>query len=165
MGIVSVSMAARALSLLSSLSRTHTTRTFSTARIDMGKTYVVGVGMTKFEKPGRRENFDYPDMAKEAVENALTDAGLKYSDVEQACVGYVYGDSTCGQRALYPLGMTGIPIYNVNNNCATGSTALFMASQFISGGINDCVLALGFEKMQKGSLSAGQTDRANPIER
>ena len=65
---------------------------------------------------------------------------------------WIKGDSTCGQRALYPLGMTGIPIYNVNNNCATGSTALFMASQFISGGIVDCVLALGFEKMEKGSL-------------
>ena len=66
----------------------------------------------------------------------------------------IIGDSTCGQRALYPLGMTGIPIYNVNNNCATGSTALFMASQFISAGIVDCMLALGFEKMEKGSLAA-----------
>lgn len=157
-------MAARALSLLSSLSRTHTTRTFSTSRIDMGKTYVVGVGMTKFEKPGRRENFDYPDMAKEAVDNALGDAGLQYSDIEQACVGYVYGDSTCGQRALYPLGMTGIPVYNVNNNCATGSSALFLAHQLVKGGIAHCVLALGFEKMQKGSLAAGYTDRANPVQ-
>ena len=68
------------------------------------KVFVVGVGMTKFEKPGRRENFDYPDMAKEAVENALKDGRVQYSAVEQACVGYVYGDSTCGQRALYPLG-------------------------------------------------------------
>ena len=50
--------------------------------------------------------------------------------------------------------MTGIPIFNVNNNCATGSTALFLASQFISGGITDCALALGFEKMERGSLPA-----------
>ena len=69
------------------------------------KVFVVGVGMTKFEKPGRRENFDYPDMAKEAVEKALEDGRIKYSAIEQACVGYVYGDSTCGQRALYPLGI------------------------------------------------------------
>lgn len=66
----------------------------------------------------------------------------------------VPGDSTCGQRALYQCGMTGIPIYNVNNNCATGSTALFMANQFVAGGLSDCVLALGFEKMQRGSLSS-----------
>jgi len=129
-----------------------------------GRVYVVGVGMTKFEKPGRRENFDYPDMAKEAVEKALTDANVKYSDIQQASVGYVYGDSTCGQRALYPLGMTGIPIYNVNNNCATGSSALFLAYQLISGGLSDCVLALGFEKMQRGSLSSVFTDRANPVQ-
>ena len=71
---------------------------------------------------------------------------------EQAAVGYVYGDSTCGQRALYPLGMTGIPVYNVNNNCATGSSALFLAKQLVAGGIADCVMALGFEKMQKGTI-------------
>ena len=89
---------------------------------------------------------------------------MKYTDVEQACVGYVYGDSTCGQRALYPVGMTGIPVYNVNNNCATGSSALFLAKQLVSGGIADCVLALGFEKMQKGSLSSVFSDRANPVQ-
>uniref|UniRef100_A0A1X7UWE8 Thiolase N-terminal domain-containing protein n=1 Tax=Amphimedon queenslandica TaxID=400682 RepID=A0A1X7UWE8_AMPQE len=76
------------------------------------KVYVVGVGMTKFEKPGRRDDFDYPDMAKEAGTKALQDAGVAYTDIEQAVVGYAYGDSTCGQRALYQLGMTGIPIYN-----------------------------------------------------
>ncbi|KAL4235600.1 sterol carrier protein 2 [Mactra antiquata] len=128
------------------------------------RVYVVGVGMTKFEKPGRRENFDYPDMAKEAGTKALEDAGLSYDAIEQACVGYVYGDSTCGQRALYQLGMTGIPIYNVNNNCATGSTALVMAKQLIEGGMAECVLALGFEKMQRGSLKSTYDDRTNPMD-
>ena len=78
------------------------------------KVFVIGVGMTKFEKPGSR-NWDYPDMAKEAGEKALTDAGIPYSDIEQVAVGYCYGDSTCGQRAVYQLGLTGVPIYNVNN--------------------------------------------------
>jgi sterol carrier protein 2 len=128
------------------------------------KVYVVGVGMTKFEKPGSRE-WDYPDMAQEAGSRALADAGIAYDAVEQACVGYCYGDSTCGERAVYTLGLTGIPIYNVNNNCATGSTALFMAKQFIEGGLNDCVLALGFEKMEKGSLGIKYTDRTNPMDR
>jgi acetyl-CoA acetyltransferase len=92
------------------------------------KVYVVGVGMTKFEKPVSKE-WDYPDMALEAGTKALQDAGILYDAVEQACVGYVYGDSTCGQRAVYGLGLTGIPVYNVNNNCSTESTALFTGKQ------------------------------------
>ncbi|XP_066996706.1 sterol carrier protein 2 [Anabrus simplex] len=129
------------------------------------KVYVIGVGMTKFEKPGRRDDFDYPQMAKEAVSKALNDARIQHAEVEQACVGYVYGDSTCGQRALYEIGMTGMPIYNVNNNCSTGSTALFMAKQIIESGNADCVLALGFEKMERGSLSSKYLDRTNPMDR
>jgi len=128
------------------------------------KVYLVGVGMTKFEKPGARE-WDYPDMAKEAGTRALEDAGIPYDQIEQACVGYCYGDSTAGERAVYTLGLTGIPIYNVNNNCATGSTALFMAKQFVEGGLADCALALGFEKMEKGSLGIKYTDRINPMDK
>ncbi|XP_072853732.2 sterol carrier protein 2 [Pogona vitticeps] len=131
------------------------------------RVFVVGVGMTKFEKPGTRANFDYPDMAKEAGQKALTDAGIPYSAVEQACVGYVNGDSTSGQRAIYHgLGLTGIPIINVNNNCSTGSTALFMARQLIQGGLADCALALGFEKMARGSIASSQfNDRVSPMDK
>ena len=128
------------------------------------KVFVVGVGMTKFEKPGSKE-WDYPDMAREAGTKALADAGLKITDVEQAAVGYCYGDSTCGQRAFYELGHPGIPIYNVNNNCSTGSTALFMAKQFVEGGLAECAMALGFEKMEKGSLGVKYTDRTNPMDK
>jgi acetyl-CoA acetyltransferase len=128
------------------------------------KVYVVGVGMTKFEKP-QSKKWDYPDMAKEAATKALEDAGISFEDVEQACVGYVYGETTCGQRAVYQLGMTGIPVYNVNNACSTGSTALFMARQLVAGGIADCVLALGFEKMEKGSLAPKFSDRTNPMDK
>lgn len=126
------------------------------------RTYVVGVGMTKFEKPGARD-WDYPDMAREAGTLALTDAGIEYRDVEQAHVGFVYGDSTAGQRAVYELGHTGIPITNVNNNCSTGSTALYLAVQAVRFGQADCALALGFEKMLSGSLEAGFTDREQPL--
>ncbi|XP_059545534.1 sterol carrier protein 2 isoform X2 [Myotis daubentonii] len=106
------------------------------------RVFVVGVGMTKFVKPGVENSRDYPDLAKEA------------------------GDSTSGQRAIYhSLGLTGIPIINVNNNCSTGSTALFMARQLIQGGVADCVLALGFEKMEKGSLSVTSSNRTNPIDK
>jgi acetyl-CoA acyltransferase len=129
------------------------------------KVFVVGVGMTKFEKPGRREGWDYPDMARESGTKALEDAGIDYSEVEQGFVGYCSGDSTSGNRALYELGMTGIPMANVNNNCSTGSTALFMARNLVRGGLADCALALGFEKMQRGSLKGTFEDREPPVAR
>ncbi|MBA2662226.1 MAG: lipid-transfer protein [Bradymonadaceae bacterium] len=128
------------------------------------KVYVVGVGMTKFEKPGTRD-WDYPDMVREAGTQALEDAGVSYDLIEQVFAGYVYGDSTCGQRAVYELGLSGVPIYNVNNNCSTGSSALLLAKQMIEGGINQCVLAVGFEKMQKGSLSNAFGESTNPLGR
>ncbi|WP_042427182.1 lipid-transfer protein [Streptacidiphilus anmyonensis] len=118
------------------------------------KVFLVGVGMTKFEKPESRD-WHYWDMAKEAGEAALADAGIGYDLVEQAAVGYCHQQSTAGQRAVYTIGLSGVPVYNVNNNCATGSTALMMARQFVAGGINDCVLALGFEQMSKGALGGG----------
>ncbi|EHN09272.1 3-ketoacyl-CoA thiolase [Patulibacter medicamentivorans] len=129
------------------------------------KVYVVGVGMTKFEKPGRREDWDYPQMAKESGTKALQDAGIAYDEVEQAYVGYVYGESTAGHRAVYGLGLTGIPVFNVNSNCSTGSSALFLAAQAIRGGLADCTLALGFEKMQPGSLGSTFNDRTQPMDR
>ncbi|GBP08912.1 Non-specific lipid-transfer protein [Eumeta japonica] len=128
------------------------------------KVFVVGVGMTNFVKPS--PDNDYPQMGKEAVEAALADARIRYEQVQQAVCGYVFGDSTCGQRVLYQIGMTGIPIYNVNNNCSTGSNALFLAKQLIEGGIADCILAVGFEKMQPGALGGGNFhDRTNPMDR
>ncbi len=128
------------------------------------RTYVIGVGMTRFEKPGTKDG-DYPDWAKQAGELALADAGIPYEAIEQAFAAYCYGDSTAGQRALYGLGLTGIPVVNVNNNCSTGSSALYLARQAVKGGLVDCALALGFEKMEMGSLGAKFTDRTNPMDR
>ncbi|HET7691236.1 MAG TPA: lipid-transfer protein [Nocardioidaceae bacterium] len=126
------------------------------------RVFVIGVGMTKFEKPGRREGWDYPQMAKESGTKALEDAGIRYDQVEQAFVGYVYGESCSGHRAVYELGMTGIPIFNVNSNCSTGSSALYLAANAIRSGESDVTLALGFEKMQPGSLGATFDDREQP---
>jgi acetyl-CoA acetyltransferase len=125
--------------------------------------HVVGVGMIPFSKPGSSK--PYPEMASEAVRLALADAGLAYDAVEQAYAGYVYGDSTCGQRALYEVGMTAIPVVNVNNNCSTGSTALFLARQAVQSGAVECALALGFEQMNPGALGAVFGDRPSPFER
>ncbi len=125
--------------------------------------FVSGVGMIPFTKPGASES--YQAMAAEATRRALADAGIGYELVQQAYVGYVYADSTAGQSALYAVGMTGIPVVNVNNNCSTGSTALFLARQAVASGAADCVLALGFEQMTPGALGAVFKDRPSPFER
>src|SRR3982750_4848496 len=108
----------------------------------MRKVNVIGVGMTKFQKPGASDEYDV--MADKAAKAALADAKVDFKEVQSAYVGYVYGDSTCGQRAVYGLGLTGIPVFNVNNNCSTGSTALMLATQAIEGGLCEGVLAGGF---------------------
>ena len=126
------------------------------------KAFIAGVGMIPFAKPGA--NAPYPGMAAQATRLALADAGVAYDLVQQAYVGYVYGDSTAGQKALYGVGMTGIPIVNVNNNCSTGSTALFLARQAVESGAVDCVLALGFEQMNPGAIGNVFTDRPSPFE-
>jgi len=123
---------------------------------------VAGVGMIPFAKPSA--SAPYPQMGAEAARLALQDAGIAYGQVQQAYAGYVYGDSTAGQRALYGMGMSGIPVFNVNNNCATGSTALFLARQAIECGAADCVLALGFEQMNPGALGVVFADRPSPFE-
>lgn len=126
------------------------------------KVHVAGVGMIPFAKPGA--SAPYHLMGAEAARLALADAGIGYDAIAQAYVGYVYGDSTSGQRALYHVGATGIPIVNVNNNCSTGSTALFLARQAVESGMADCVLALGFEQMNPGALGAVFHDRDNVFE-
>ena len=126
------------------------------------KVCVTGVGMIPFSKPGASEPYD--QLGANATAAALEDASLNFDKVEQAYVGYVYGDSTSGQKALYHLGMTGIPIINVNNNCSTGSSALFLARQAIESGAAECVLAVGFEQMNPGALGAVFDDRPTPFD-
>lgn len=124
---------------------------------------VAGVGMTQFKKPG--DNLPYQEMAAKAVNQALEDANILYSDVEEAYAGYVYGDSTSGQRAVYEVGMTGIPVFNVNNNCASGSSAIYLAHKAVSSGSVDCALAFGFEQMPSGALKSHWDDRPDPLDR
>ena len=101
--------------------------------------HVVGVGMIPFTKPGASES--YNTMGARAAQLALDDAGVPYDAVQQAYVGYVYGDSTAGQAAIYGVGLSGIPIFNVNNNCSTGSSALFLARQAVQSGVGECAIA------------------------
>jgi len=127
------------------------------------KVFVAGVGMVPFTKPGQSESYDV--MGANAVRMAVEDARIGYDDIQQAFAGYVYGDSTCGQAALYRVGMSGIPIVNVNNNCSTGSSALFLARQLVESGAVECALAVGFEQMQPGALKSAWPDRPSPMQR
>jgi len=129
----------------------------------MSKVVVAGVGMIPFVKPGTCDPYD--DMGEQAARLALSDAGVDYSKVEQAYVGWVYGDSTAGQAAIYKVGLTGIPVFNINNNCSTGSSALFLARQAVESGMVDCALALGFEQMAPGALATVFNDRPSPLSR
>jgi acetyl-CoA acetyltransferase len=126
------------------------------------RVFVIGVGMTKFEKP-QSKSWEFPDMAKESVTNALADAGIDYDTVEQAYAGSAY--SSFGQRALYTVDLTGVPIMTVTNACASGSSALFLARQAIKAGC-DVSLAVGYEKMHKGSLgSSGGKGGPGPLDK
>ncbi|GAB7335374.1 hypothetical protein MBLNU13_g07755t1 [Cladosporium sp. NU13] len=122
--------------------------------------YVLGVGMTKFIKP--RGKVDYTELGFEAGVKAMLDAQVNYDDIDMGVACYCYGDSTCGQRVFYQFGQTSIPIWNVNNNCSTGSTGLYLGRNMIAGGQADAVLVVGFEKMNPGSLQSYFQDRANP---
>lgn len=122
--------------------------------------YVLGVGMTKFIKP--RGKVDYTELGFEAGVKALLDAKINYDEIDAGVACYCYGDSTCGQRVFYQFGMTSIPIYNVNNNCSTGSTGLQLGRTMVAGGMAEAVLVVGFEKMNPGSLSTYFNDRENP---
>jgi sterol carrier protein 2 len=128
----------------------------------MSKAIVAGVNMVKFVKPGQQE--PYRVMASKAIQGALKDAGIDSSHVQQAYGAYVYGDSTCGQHALYDAFMTGIPFVNVNNNCSSGSSALFLARQAVQSGAVECALAFGFEEMQPGALGSSWDDRESPFD-
>jgi acetyl-CoA acetyltransferase len=128
----------------------------------MTKVLVAGVDMVKFAKPGQQR--PYREMASSAIKAAVAEAGITPDLIEQAYGSYIYGDSTCGQHALYDAFMTGIPVVNVNNNCSSGSTAIFLARQAVASGAVECALAFGFEEMQPGALGSAWEDRESPFE-
>ncbi|EJP63391.1 nonspecific lipid-transfer protein [Beauveria bassiana ARSEF 2860] len=124
--------------------------------------YVLGVGMTEFIKP--RNLRDYPELGYEAGIKAMLDAQINYDDVQTGIACFNYGDSTCGQRVFYQFGMTSIPIINTGNACATGSAGLYLARTMVRSGALDCVLVVGFEKMEPGHIKDKWTDRAKPTQ-
>jgi acetyl-CoA C-acetyltransferase len=129
----------------------------------MNQVLIAGVGMVPFKKPGQSDPYDV--MGAAAASNALADAGIAYSEVRQAYASFVYADSCAGQAALYRVGITGIPVFNVNNNCGSGSSAFYLAAQAVRHGAVDCALAVGFEQMQPGALDMVFPGKTNPLER
>ena len=127
------------------------------------KVIIAGVGMVPFKKPGQSQSYDI--MGQSAARAALADAGISYGMIEQAYAGYVYGDSCAGQAALYHVDINGVPIFNVNNNCSSGSSAFALASQAVESGAVDCALALGFEQMMPGAIDMVFPDRPSPLAR
>lgn len=122
--------------------------------------YVLGVGMTKFLKP--RHERTYHDLGFEAGVKALLDAHITFDDVEMGVGTYTHSDSCSGQRVFYQLGMTGIPIYNTNNACATGSTGLYLAQTMIRNGAMDCAMVIGFDTMEPGSIKTPYPHKPSP---
>ncbi|MBX3509734.1 MAG: hypothetical protein KF700_00930 [Hyphomonadaceae bacterium] len=122
---------------------------------------VAGVGMVKFAKPGASE--PYPQMTASAIRAALADSNLRLEDVGMAAAGFCYGGSGCGQRSLYEVGMTGMPVFNVSNACSTGSSAIYLARQAVESGATDVALAFGFEEMRPGALAV-DTSRVLPVD-
>lgn len=129
----------------------------------MSDLVIGGVGMVRFRKPGQSESYDV--MGETAVRNCIADAGIPYALVEQAFCGYVYGDSCAGQAALYRVDINGIPIFNVNNNCASGSSAFALAAQAVESGTVECALALGFEQMDAGAVDIVFPGKTDPLAR
>jgi len=118
--------------------------------------YVAGVGMTAF---GRHEGTRSAELGQEAVAAALADAGIDYSAVEIAYCGHVLQGSTAGQKVLYGVGMTGIPIFNVENACASGTSAVRAAAMAVGSGMATVALAVGFEVMGRGAIPTGGDER------
>jgi acetyl-CoA acyltransferase len=118
--------------------------------------------MTPFRSP--RNSPNYVELAGVAAREALLDAGVHYADVQQVFAAYVYGDSCSGHRAIYDIGMTGVPIFNVNSNCSSGASALYLARQAIASGALDIAMVLGFEQMPSGALVEYWKDRPSPLQ-
>jgi len=122
----------------------------------MKKVAVLGVGMVKF---GRYPNVAIEELGQRACWAALEDAGVEWKDINVAFCGHILQGSTMGQRVFNRVGMTGIPILNVENACASGSSSFIMAYQSVASGMYDVALALGVEKMSfKGMIDASRQD-------
>lgn len=127
----------------------------------MREVAIVGVSMIKF---GRYPDRDFSQLAAQAGLDALKDAGAQMKDIQALYSGNLYATSGSGQRVLQQMGQTGIPVVNVANACATGSTALREAFFAVASGAYDMVMAVGSEQMGKQGLLGSRGDPATSLE-
>lgn len=119
----------------------------------MRKAYVLGVGMAKF---GKRPNTPMEKMGIEAISEALTDGGVDIKQIEAVWCGHCWQGAGAGQRIMAAYGFSGIPVTNVENVCASGSTAFREAYFAVATGRYEICMALGVEKMTgkfKGAIT------------
>ena len=115
----------------------------------MREVVVLGVGLHKF---GRFPDKTIKDLGRVAILNALNNAGVEFKDIEAAFCGRVYSGMGAGLNVVNEVGMTGIPVVNVEQACSSSSVALRLAYFAIGAGIYDVALVVGFEKLPKGML-------------
>lgn len=119
---------------------------------------VIGTGLIPFAKYYEKT---LADLASPAVRAAMAEANVDRKDIQAAWCGTALGGMMAGQRALKPLGMTGIPIANMENACASSATAFHTAWTAVAAGMYDCALVIGVEKLTKlagGPLPVEQED-------
>lgn len=115
----------------------------------MREVAIAGIGMIRWQRYNDREVHDF---SSEAVLKALDDSEMDWSDIQEAFCGSVYQGTCSGHQVLKEIGLTGIPIINVENACSSGSVAFLLAYQAVAAEIYDVVLAVGFEKMPRGPI-------------
>jgi acetyl-CoA acyltransferase len=126
----------------------------------MRNVYVLGTGMIKF---GRYPEKTVPELGADAALIALKDAGINIKDVELFASGNLYqANAMIGQRILQQIGQTGVPVINVSNACATGSTAFREAFMAVASGMYDVAMAVGVEQMGKQGLLGGGGGGTDP---
>ncbi|MBW2029630.1 MAG: thiolase family protein [Deltaproteobacteria bacterium] len=116
---------------------------------EMREVVVAGIGLVPWR---RYEDQEIYDFGSEAVLNALKDADMEWRDIQAAFCGSVYQGTCSGHQVLKEIGLSGIPIVNVENACSSGASAVRLAYQSVAAEIHDVALAVGFEKMPRGPI-------------
>jgi len=123
----------------------------------MREVFVAGVGITKFDiydgQKGRPLK-EFYDLGSEAILRALKDAGMEWKDIQEAFCASVYCGTAAGHQTIEKIGMTGIPIVNIENACSSGSSAFRLAYQAIAAELYDVVIAVGFETSPRGFIKS-----------
>src|ERR1700693_6057558 len=110
----------------------------------MSAVYVIGAGMTKF---GPAPDIEVHELARQATWDAIISSGVDPEEIDLCYAGHAYQGQCFGQKVLLKIGITGMPIVNVENACASGSSAVYGIVNAIRAGEIDIGIAIGAEKL------------------